>query len=117
MKKEIHLPTGRAEINVNSTGASVAIDGFKATIAQLRMLGMRGRNIRPDASCGELGVTRNTYNLTLKNLIDVNTDDFIGKRPTLDRLAETANKHELLYPLSIIGIEELSAEMRKSRIS
>jgi hypothetical protein len=111
--KEIDLPTGKAKINTNSSGASITIDGFKASFAQLRVLSKRGREITANVGCAELGIARNTYNKTLRDLIDANTDDLRGITPTLDQLTETARKHELLYPLSIIGLEVVAAEMRK----
>jgi hypothetical protein len=123
MKEILHLPavnadgkviagsTTRADIYVNANGSSITIDGFRGTLMQLRLLSMRS-SLRPDLICRELGIVKGTYDHTLRRLVDDNADDFSDRRPTLDELTEIADKHELLYPISIRGMEALAEEMR-----
>ena len=114
MKEIIKLPTGEAEIYANNNGASVTIKRFKATLLQLQILSRRKRGMTPDAICGELGITMNNYGVRLRELRSANTDDFSEKTPpTVDKLAKIADKHGLIYPISVIGLEALTAGARK----
>jgi hypothetical protein len=126
MREILHLPkvnadgeviagsTVRADIHVNTNGSSITIDGFKATLMQLRLLSMR-RNLKPEKIYRGLGIVKGTYEHTLRRLVDVNANDFSDRRPTLDELTEIADKHELLYPISIRGMEALTEEMRSNK--
>jgi hypothetical protein len=111
MKEIFQLPTGRADVYVNANGSSITVNGFKATLMQLRILSMR-KDLKPDSVCRKLGIPKGTYDQRLKNLVDTNADDFSDTRPTLDELAEIADKHELLYLISIRGMEALTKDMR-----
>jgi hypothetical protein len=120
MKEKITLlkrQTGKAveaEIYANNNGGSVTINGFKATLLQLQILSRRKRGMTPDAICGELGITMNNYGVRLRELRSANTDDFSDKTPpTVDELAKIADEYELIYPISVIGLETFTAEARK----
>jgi len=104
----------KAGIHGNKNGASVTIDAFKVTLLQLQILSRIKRGMTPDAICGELGMTNSKYCARLRELRSTNTDDFSeGTPPTVDELTKIADEYELIYPISIRGLETLTAEARK----
>jgi hypothetical protein len=112
MKKEVQLPTGIAKINRTNIGASIEIDGFRATLRELQTLEMLNRGLSMDQISGELGISRNTVKTNVNSLVMRNTPDSSDSRPSVKQLIDMASHHGILNRISIVGIESVAEELK-----
>jgi DNA-binding CsgD family transcriptional regulator len=112
MEREIELPTGYAKIKASRTGVSISVDGgFSGTGAQLKTLNMTLNGFSQKEVAANLGTTTSTVkqHIYASKKRNINSDMSL---PDIRLVASYADMHELLYPITIIGLETFGDKMR-----
>lgn len=90
------------------TTAVIETDGFSASLTQLKILqlkasGLDEGEIGPKLGCSPATVKQNIEKLYKRNAVD-------GRNADVSRLAVKAERSELLFPLTILGLEAVARD-------